>query len=318
MSVKSIVLWIFGGVAQLEGDTPDPRAELEVAAAGPATSLALAAAGAALAWVLGRLGLSSLIVASIGWLAGINALLALFNLLPAFPLDGGRILRAALWRRWRDCLRATEVAAKVGKAGGYVLIAVGAIEFLAGGGALGGIWLALIGWFITVAADQQPELIRQQHRTQGLTTGEAMSANPLVIPAGATVAEAIERYVLPNRFSAYPVADADGRFVGLVSVRRMAELPRVSWPSLPVMAAAVAPSDIVECRAQDRLADVGAHLQGAPERRAIALEGGRVVGILTASDVARAIARADQASAADSASQGRGVHGVAWGRARQP
>ena len=256
IKVRSIVLWVFGGVAQLEGDTPDPRAELEVAAAGPAVSFAVAGAGAATAWLLDRLGVSSLMVASAGWLAGINLLLGSFNLLPAFPLDGGRILRAALWRHWRDRLRATAVAAKIGRAGGFVLIAVGAVEFLAGGGALGGIWLALIGSFISVAAEQPPDLPAHHSRVTDLTVADAMSREPLVVAAGATVAEVIERYVLPSRFSSFPVVDADGRMVGLATVRRMAELARERWATTSVRAAAAPRSEIVQCSPQDRLAEL--------------------------------------------------------------
>jgi Zn-dependent protease len=162
--VKGIVLWMFGGVAQLEGDTPDARAELRVAAAGPATSLGIAGVTALVAWLLGVIGASSLMVAAVWWLAGINALLAAFNLLPAFPLDGGRILRAALWHRWSDRMKATAVAAKVGQVVGYGLIAIGILEFLAGGGAFGGLWLALVGWFITGAARQQNERVSERAR----------------------------------------------------------------------------------------------------------------------------------------------------------
>jgi Zn-dependent protease len=167
VSVKGIVLWLFGGVAQLEGDTPRAPSELRLAAAGPATSLGIAAIAAAIAWLLAAIGASSLMVAAVWWLAGINALLAAFNLLPAFPLDGGRILRALLWRRWSDRVRATAVAAKVGLIAGYGLIGVGILEFLAGGGALGGVWLAVIGWFITVAARQQNERVREGARPGG-------------------------------------------------------------------------------------------------------------------------------------------------------
>jgi Zn-dependent protease len=162
MSVRGIVLWLFGGVAQLEGDTPSARSELQVAVAGPAASLGIAGVAAMVAWFCDLIGVSSLLVAALSWLAGINALLAVFNLLPAFPLDGGRILRALLWRRWSDRLRATAVAAKVGRIAGYGLIAVGALEFILDGGALSGIWLALVGWFITVAARQQNERVRQR------------------------------------------------------------------------------------------------------------------------------------------------------------
>lgn len=164
VSVKGIVLWLFGGVAQLEGDTPHARAELQVAAAGPAASLGIAGIAAAVAWLLGLVGASPLMVAAVWWLAGINAMLAAFNLLPAFPLDGGRILRAFLWRRWSDQVRATAVASKVGRVAGYGLVVAGVVEFLTGAGALGGIWLALIGWFITVTARQQNERVMERAR----------------------------------------------------------------------------------------------------------------------------------------------------------
>ncbi len=166
VSVRRIVLWLFGGVAQLEGDTPDARAEFQVAAAGPAASLGIAALVAAAAWLLDLVGGSPLMAAAMWWLAGINALLAAFNMLPAFPLDGGRILRAFLWRRWSDRVRATAVATRVGQLAGYGLIAVGALEFLTGGGALGGIWLALIGWFISGAARQQRERVIERARAE--------------------------------------------------------------------------------------------------------------------------------------------------------
>jgi Zn-dependent protease len=167
VNVRGIVLWVFGGVAQLEGDTPNPRAELELAGAGPAVSVAIAALGLGGAALLNVLGVSPLLVASVAWLGGINGLLALFNLLPAFPLDGGRILRALLWRHWRDRARATAAAARVGRVGGFVLIAIGVAEFLVGGGALGGIWLALIGWFVVVAAGQQRERYNRQEESGG-------------------------------------------------------------------------------------------------------------------------------------------------------
>jgi Zn-dependent protease/CBS domain-containing protein len=322
VKVNSIVLWLFGGVAQLEGDTPDPRAELQVAAAGPVASFGLAGAWAVAAWLFGRLGVSSLMVASVGSLAGINVLLGLFNLLPAFPLDGGRILRAALWRHWRDRSRATAVAAKLGRASGFALIAVGAVEFLAGGGALGGIWLALIGWFISVAAEQQPESLNRQSRVAELTVADAMSHEPLVVSASATVAEVIERCVLPSRFSSFPVVDADGQLVGLATVRRMAERARGSWAMTSISAVAAPRSEIVECGPEDRLAEVAARLESSPDRPAIVLDGERVVGILTPSDVARAITRTDllgQPSAARARATGRDARArAAWGSTRQP
>ncbi|MBV8733700.1 MAG: site-2 protease family protein [Solirubrobacterales bacterium] len=292
VNVKGIVLWVFGGVAQLENDSPDPRAELELTAAGPATSLALAGAGLGLAWLLGSAGASPLLVSSVAWLGGINGLLALFNLLPAFPLDGGRILRALLWWRWRDRARATAVAAKVGKAGGFVLIGVGVLGFLFGGGALGGLWLALIGWFIIVAARQQHERIGSQPRAGELRVADAMTREPVTVSPAVTVAEVIEHYIARTRFSAFPVVDAGGRLVGLATVQRTAQYPRDQWQTTPVTAASAATFEIVQCRPQDQLAEVTIRLQSSRDRRAIVLENGRVVGILTPSDARRAISHA--------------------------
>lgn len=324
VNVKGIVLWVFGGVAQLENDSPDPRAELELTAAGPATSFGLAIAGLAAAWLLDRLGASSLLVASVGWLGGINGLLGLFNLLPAFPLDGGRILRALLWRHWNDRVRATAVASKVGRAGGLLVIAAGAFEFLAGGGALGGVWLALIGWFITVAAKQQNEQVSRHFRAGEILVADAMSREPLAVPAEATVAEVIDQYVRPSRFSSFPVLDASGRTVGLATVQRIASLPRDTWAATPIGAAAAPRTEIVECGPDDPLADVAVRVQSSPDRRAIVLEGGRLVGILTPSDVSRAIGRelAGQRSAAPGPAPGRGAPGettagIGWGAAPQ-
>ena len=290
--VRSIVLWLFGGVAQLEGDTPGARAELEVAAVGPATSVAIALLGFALASLLGALGVSALMVAAVRWLAFINLVLALFNLLPAFPLDGGRILRAVLWHRWKDRARATSVAAKVGKVGGFGLIAVGAVVFLAGGGALGGIWLAVIGWFIVVAADQQRERVTERSRVGELRVADAMSRDPLSVPASATVADVLEPYVKPSRLSSFAVLESGGRIAGLATVQRMAALPRADWPSTSIMAAAATPAELVLCGPDDAVADVALRMQGSADRRALVVASDRLVGVLTPSDVRRAIARA--------------------------
>ena len=291
VNVKGIVLWVFGGVAQMENDSPNPRAELELTAAGPATSFALAAAGLLLAWILSLAGASQLLVSSLRWLGAINGLLAVFNLLPAFPLDGGRILRAALWRRWGDRMRATATASRVGRIGGYVLIAVGALELLVGAGALSGIWLALIGWFITMASGQQYEQLSRQSHLRDLQVADAMSAQLMAVPASPTVAQVIAQYVRPSRFSSFPVLGPDGGLVGLATVQRMARLPRESWATTPILAASATPAETVQCSPRDRLADVATQIEASADRRAVVIDAGRVVGILTASDVKRAIER---------------------------
>ena len=287
VETRGIVLWLFGGVAQLEGDTPNARAELRVAAAGPATSLGLAAIAGAGAWLLNHTGVSALLVAAVAWLAVINAMLGVFNLLPAFPLDGGRVLRAFLWRHWRDRLRATAAAATAGKVVGYGLIGLGAVELLAGG-ALGGIWLAMIGWFVTSAAGQQGRRVSERGLYGALRVADAMTSRPTVVPATATVADVVDRCVRPGRFSSYPVGES-GRIVGLATVERIGRVPRDAWPYTVITAAAARPAEMVVCRPDEPLVDVAARVRDSIDRRAIVVDEGRLVGILTPSDIDRAL-----------------------------
>lgn len=319
VAVKSIVLWLFGGVAQLQSDTPTARAELEVAAAGPAASLGIAATSAATAWILAQLGVSSLLVESLAWLSGINVLLAVFNLLPAFPLDGGRILRALLWRRWGDRVRATNAAARVGTVAGFVLVGVGILEFVAGGGALGGLWLALIGWFIATAARQQRDQVKLRANAGDLRVADAMTANPVVIPASSTVAQIIERHIRNARFSSFPIGGLDGRIVGLTTVARMARLPRASWTTTPVTSGAATLAEIVWCGQDEPLAEVATRMQASVDRRALVTGGQRLVGILTPSDVDRAMNHAELLARSGTTASGRGWpgRGVGWGPASQ-
>jgi CBS domain-containing protein len=293
--------------------------------AGPAASLAIAGTFAVASWLLGEVGITSLVVSSLGWLAGINALLAVFNLLPAFPLDGGRILRALLWHRWSDRLRATAVSARVGAAGGFVLIAVGVLEFLTASGALGGIWLALIGWFITVAARQQRERITQHSRLSALRVRDAMTPNPVVVPATATAAEVIERYGRASRFSSFPIGTPDGRIVGLTTVQRLARLPRENRSRAPVTSGAAMPAQIAWCGPDDTLLSAAALMHSSADRRALVVDNGHCVGILSPSDVARAVNHAElfgrspdeEGPARSPRGWPRPGRGISWGPASQ-
>ena len=151
IKVLGVKLWLFGGIARLGGDAKTPRAAFWIAASGPAMSLALAAVFAGVAAGLRAVGTADIVVAVAWWLAGINLILGLFNLLPGAPLDGGRILRAYLWRRHGDAVRAAVGAARAGRVVAYALIGIGLLEFLAGS-LVGGVWMAFIGWFLLTAA----------------------------------------------------------------------------------------------------------------------------------------------------------------------
>ncbi|HZU73345.1 MAG TPA: site-2 protease family protein [Acidimicrobiales bacterium] len=291
IKVQGIVLWLFGGVAQMEGDMPDARTELQVAFVGPATSLAIAGAGGVVAFALDHLGAPLIVVASVAWLAAINAMLGLFNLLPAFPLDGGRVLRALLWRHWGDRVRATNAAATAGRAIGFALIGVGAVEFFAAGG-IGGVWLAMIGWFVVTAAVQQRQRTLVEDRLGDLRVADAMSASVVVVPAGATLNEVVDTYVRPTHLSVFPVGDTTGRIVGMTTVERMHAVPGERWWLTPITAAAASPAEMVTVSSGDRLAEVADRIEDSPDRAAVVIDQGRLVGVITGSDVARAISRA--------------------------
>lgn len=158
VEVSSITLWLLGGVAHLEEEAPSPRAESRIAGAGPASSLAIAAIALSLGGLVALSKVSPLLSAVLLWIGGLNVVLAVFNLLPGAPLDGGRLLHAWLWKRYGDRTRATVGAAKAGRVVGVVVAAIGAVEFLAGN--IGGLWTSLIGWFLFAAAGQEAKVGR--------------------------------------------------------------------------------------------------------------------------------------------------------------
>ena len=220
--VKGITLWMLGGVTELDGESPSPRADATVAAAGPATSIALGAVSAALAWSIGATGLLG---AALSWLAAISVFLGLFNLLPGAPMDGGRLLRALLWRRYHDRARAGYNAARVGRALGLVLIALGFAELILTG-SLASLWLGFVGWFIVGSATIEARASQAEGLT-GLTVSDVMTAQPSVLADWWTV-EQVLAGLSPDPGAAgqiYPLADFAGRATGGLTRRDLDRVP---------------------------------------------------------------------------------------------
>jgi Zn-dependent protease len=157
IEVDGIVLWLLGGVSQLKGDANSANDERSIAIVGPLTSALLAAGFFVLSRITGAGHPASLSAAVFGWLGWLNGALAVFNMVPAFPLDGGRVLRAVVWHRTNDKRRGTQVAASIGRAFGIAFMAVGAVAFVVGGGSFNGAWLAMIGWFLTTASRSEAQ-----------------------------------------------------------------------------------------------------------------------------------------------------------------
>jgi Zn-dependent protease len=289
VSVGSVTLWLFGGVTTLQAEAKTPKAAFRIAIAGPATSLALSAAFAGLAIALATVRALAIAVSVAWWLAAINLLLGVFNLLPGAPLDGGRVLRAYLWRRHGDSVRAGIGAAHAGRVVALILIALGLAEFLARG-LFSGVWLAFIGWFIFAASREEETRISTQQLFAGVRVTDAMTARPHTAPGWITVEDFIQQYVLGDRHSAYPVADRDGSIVGLVTLTQLRNVAphrrtttSVGEIALPMQSVPTAAPQEPLSALLGRMAPIG------PRSRALVIDGGGVVGIVTPSDVARLI-----------------------------
>ncbi|MDK9695799.1 MAG: site-2 protease family protein [Siculibacillus sp.] len=286
MEMRGITLHMFGGAAELEDEPTSAGAELAVAAAGPATSFALA--GLLKLAAMAAAGLSSTelpIEMLLRYLAGLNLVLAIFNLLPAFPLDGGRILRAVLWARGGDHDRATRLASRIGAGLGFGLAGLGVLQIL--GGRLGdGLWTVLIGFFIRSAALASGLDLAARRLLGDATVARFMTPDPVTVPVALSLAEFVEEVVYRTRHDTYPVTDGAGRPRGLVAVGSLSTVAREAWPSTSVMEVAepiesggtVAP-DLPAKQALDLMRRSG-------RSRLLVVDGdGRLAGLLTLKDL---------------------------------
>jgi Zn-dependent protease/CBS domain-containing protein len=293
IEVESIVLWLLGGVAQLRGEPRTPGADFRIAIVGPLTSLGLAIGFGLAAGGVAQLSTAGLPFGVLAYLAATNAMLAIFNLIPAAPLDGGRVLRAALWR-WRGNRQTAAVnAARAGRFFGFALIALGVLQVVTGSG-LNGIWLALIGWFVVSAATAEEQQARLGARLAGLTVGQVMTAGPTVLDGNLTVADFVARLALTHPFSTYPLVDPDGRLTGLVTLNRVRAVPPELRATTHLREIACAPAEVPIARPEDPLVELLERMQGCADGRAVVVDdAGRVVGVVSSSDVARALEVAD-------------------------
>ena len=244
IGISGIDLWFFGGIAKMSRDTDSPGAEFKIAAAGPAVTLlicagcvglgSLVAQGDALAvMLLEERGSVSPAVALLGFLALWNLALLLFNLVPAFPLDGGRIARAVVWGITGDRHRATRLAGRIGEYFAYLLIGLG-IFLAASGEAFNGIYLAIVGWFLAQGARAAIASTAFTERIDGITVADIMDSEPVTMPQTTTTLRAQEEFFLRYRWEWFAVVDERGRFIGVVDERRIEEEIAAGRPALEV------------------------------------------------------------------------------------
>jgi Zn-dependent protease len=306
IGISSIQLWIFGGMARMDRESGSPAAEFKVAVAGPLVTLAivvlltavgLLAVGAEefreAVLIESGSGVSG-VMAMIGWLASINLLVLVFNLLPAFPMDGGRIVRAIAWWRTGDRNSATRFAANLGRAFAYLFIG-GGLLLIASGDAFGGIWLALIGLVINSSAKAASMQTKIGGRISGLQVSDVMDRQPVAIPDELSVEQALDEYFLRYRWPWFPVVDAAHRFLGLVVRDKADEVPETSRATSHV-------SDLLERDDGSFQVRDDAPLDSLLSSRALRRFGalmavdadGRLSGVITAEQVGRALREASK------------------------
>ncbi len=283
IEVPRIRLFLFGGVSEMAAEPRDPRAELRIAAAGPLTSIALAA----LFWIVSRTGLPALLPGVglvVDYLAMINLALAIFNLLPGFPLDGGRILRAWLWSRHGNLLRATRTAGRAGQILGFVLMGLG-LRNLILGAPLGGIWMILIGLFLNQAAGSSYQTVLIRDLLSGIRVRQLMSQPVIMVPDHVSLEELVNDYFYRHPHGGFPVASGD-RLVGMVTLEQLKSVPREEWGRIPVrqvMTRADAVRPLLPD--DDCVAALEQMLREGVGRLPVVDETGRIVGILSRRDV---------------------------------
>ncbi|HEX2193868.1 MAG TPA: site-2 protease family protein [Candidatus Limnocylindria bacterium] len=286
VTVRDITLFVFGGAATLEGDARTPRQEALIAAAGPLCSLLVGAAF----YVIGVVAGQEQLAAVLGWLAFINVTLGLFNLIPGFPMDGGRLLRALLWKLRGDQFAATRNAATVGRGFGYLLIGIGAyIAFE--GDVFSGIWLALIGWFISSAAESSVAQLSVQRLLRGVRVRDVMEAEPPSVTPNESVADLVNERLMRGENRSFLVRHDDGGLAGIVTLSDIRRIGRDDWPGARVTDIMTRHADLAKVGPDDQLEKALDVLQNREVNQlpVVAEDGRTVLGLLTRAGILRLV-----------------------------
>jgi Zn-dependent protease/predicted transcriptional regulator len=288
VEVDDIVLWLLGGAARLKAEASTPAAELRIAGIGPLVSLVLGGVFVLAAWLMDLASAPGLLVEVVAWLGAINVLLAVFNAVPAAPLDGGRLLRAFLWWRTGDRLKATAGATMAGRVFGWLLVLLGLVLFF-GEGSFGGLWLCVVGWFLIAAASAEGRQAQLRGVLSGVPVRDAMTSEPVTAQQGLAVADFLAGPSHQYRHSAFPVVADGGTPVGLVTLEKTRRVPWDQAEEVTVDEVMVPLSDVTVVGPEDSLADLLPGMEPGAGNRVLVADDGRLVGILTLSDVSRTV-----------------------------
>ncbi len=283
LSVRNITLFIFGGVSNIEQEPTSAGVEFQMAVVGPVVSILIGV----LAFLLELpfRGSRSPIAAILGYLAVTNILLGIFNLIPGFPLDGGRVLRSIIWKITGSLRRATRAASIIGQIIAYLFILWGIWQFFTGN-ILNGIWLGFIGWYLLSAAQSANSQVMLQSMFRGVTVGDVMNSNPFTVPANISLQKLVEEYFLPQGLRSAIVMQAD-QLAGLITLSDIRHVPREQWAQVPVGHAMIPLERLHVVSPQQNLNDVLPLMAGRDVNQLPVVQNGRLVGILSRDAIVR-------------------------------
>ncbi len=278
VEIAGITLFVFGGVSQMKSEPPSAKVEFQIAIVGPLISLVLAGGIGLLGVITQRVLGVTPTLALFQYLTLINLMLAIFNMLPAFPLDGGRVLRAILWHFQQDLWTATRSAGAVGRVVAFAIVGIGILRLL--GGNPGGLWLALIGWFILQAGSATQAQASLRQALGNLRVRDVMTSDVTMVEAGTSVADLIDRYFVRHTYGGYPVV-REGRPVGLVTLHDVRKAPPERRATTPVEAimAPLTPALVVDPGMP--VFDALTRMLATDSRRLFVMQDGRFVGLVT-------------------------------------
>lgn len=283
LNMRGITLFLFGGVSEMADEPPSPKAEFFLAVAGPISSVVLAAVLLAVSYLLTGPGPTTAVTGVLNYLGYLNFVLAGFNLIPAFPLDGGRVLRAILWGAWNDLRRATRVATTVGAGLGAGLMFLGVVQFFMGR-SIGGIWTFIIGMFVRSTARSSYRQLLFRRALEGVPVRKFMVADVVTVKPETTVEKLVEDYIYKYHFKMYPVVGA-GDLVGCVTLDQVKGLAREDWAAHNVGELARGCSAENTIRPDEDVMKALALMQRTGRSRLLVAEGGKLAGIISLKDI---------------------------------
>ncbi len=284
IDIPEITLFIFGGVSRLSQEPSDPQTEFKIAVVGPLTSFVLAAFFWGIGALLKNFG-PSLIAVVVGYLAWINLILGIFNLVPGFPLDGGRLLRAFLWWKTGSLTRATKVASDFGKGFALAIMILGGVQIFAGD-LINGLWFIFIGMFLRGMSSQGYEELVIRKALEGVHVNEVMVREVVTVPPDLTISQLIHDYFLHYAFRGFPVTD-NGQVLGVVSVTAVRQLPLEEYDVRRVADIMTPLTDDVLVDGRASLADALVKMSREGQDHLLVLNGGRLAGLVTKTGLLR-------------------------------